>query len=60
MEQLKCLRCGTTMKKHSIRIRLGFQDLPDKPFHAHTQQPINVKSAYYCENCGYVEFNINE
>jgi len=60
MKELKCLRCGSSMKKHPCYIRFGYVPIRENPFMAPSEQPVAARTVYICESCGCVELNVNE
>lgn len=57
---MKCLRCQTEMKQYQINKELGIVGTEHKEdMFATNQTSYNPQSAYICNNCGYVEFNIH-
>ena len=60
MKELKCLRCGASMKKHPCYIHFGYEPTEYNPFMPHAEQPVAARTIYICEDCGCVELNVNE
>lgn len=58
---MQCLRCNTKMKHYKFTQNLNIHGdwYTPQPFFAERQEPHNPQSVYICENCGYVEFNMN-
>lgn len=56
-----CLRCNAKMKHYQLEIPLkihGAENAPDL-FSRPQKKSYSAKSAYICENCGYIELNTN-
>ena len=58
---MQCLRCNTKMKHYQFNQSLNIYGAVHnlQPFLAERREPHNPQSVYICENCGYVEFNMN-